>query len=153
MKRIFDAAVQAAAFKGKALLAELTLVVEAKEPRLHAASKILIDAWPGKLLGAKIFLGILRWSFLIELAKTPKIETTKFRVRWTDRLSKSDPRCARYDECLEMSIMLAEAAAEATAIPARRSLLEAFGRRALLAYELPIDYRTRKRTGRLHVAS
>ncbi len=150
MKEIFNAAVAAAAFNGKDLMAELALVLETREPRLHAAHQRLIATWPGKQLGEKVFRGIVRWSFLIELAKAPKIDTTKFRVRWAE-LDTSDPRYASYEECLEMSVVLAQAAAEAVADPSQRALLEAFGRRALLPYELPIDYRIRERSGRLHV--
>ena len=47
----------------------------------------------------KLTYSILRNAFLIELVKVPKIETTKFRVRWFDQLN-NDPRYCSFDECL-----------------------------------------------------
>src|SRR5574341_1968773 len=42
----------------------------------------------------KLAYAVLRSAFLIELVKVPKIETTKFRVRWFEQLV-DDPRgCA-----------------------------------------------------------
>jgi hypothetical protein len=152
MKSIFDTAIEAETFRGKALLKEL-LPVLAKQPKLHAAYQSLTATWPKKTTGAETFLGIVRWSFLIELVKTPKIETTKFEVRWADRLGKDDPRFATYEECLEMCIVLAEEVARSAKDPERRTLLEAFDHHNLVPYELPVDYRKRERTGRLHVAS
>ncbi|MBN2575180.1 MAG: hypothetical protein JXP73_11515 [Deltaproteobacteria bacterium] len=152
MKNIFDAAVNAEIFRGKALLKVLVAALD-KEPKLQAAYKRLAVAWPKRSIGAETFLGIIRWSFLLELVKQPKIETTKFEVRWTDRLGQDDPRFAAYEECLKMSILLATEVAEAVDDPEKRTLIEAFAHHNLVPYELPIDYRRRKKTGRLHVAS
>src|SRR5581483_9949712 len=44
---------------------------------------------------------LLRASFLIEIVKTPKIETTKMEVHWTNRLDNGDPRYASYEDCLQ----------------------------------------------------
>lgn len=152
MKSIFDTAITADTFRGKALLKDLVQVL-AKQPDLHAAYQLLAATWPKKSTGAETFLGIVRWSFLIELVKTPKIETTKFEVRWADRLGKDDPRYATYDECLQMCIALAKDVTQSIKDPKRRTLLEAFDHHSLVPYELPIDYRCREKTGRLHVAS
>lgn len=151
MKKLFDAAVDADTFRGKALLKVLVPAL-AKEPRLRAAYESLEAAWPRKSIGPETFLGIVRWSFLIELVKTPKIETTKFEVRWADRLGQADPRFASYDECLEMSIVLAAEVAKAIGDAEKRTLLEAFDHHNLVPYELPIDYVHREKAGRLHVA-
>jgi hypothetical protein len=150
MKDIFESAIAADIFRGKALLKEIGPVF-AERPDLHAAYLTLQAAWPEKKLGEKTFLGILRWSFFIELVKTPKIETTKFEVRWAQRLGEDDPRFASYDNCLNMCVVLAKGAAQAVTDPERRTLLEAFDGRKLVPYEQPIDYRRREKTGRLHV--
>lgn len=150
MKKLFDAAVASDTFRGKALLTQLVPAL-AKEPKLQAAYARLEGAWPKRSTGPETFLGIVRWSFLIELVKTPKIETTKFEVHWADRLGKADPRFASYDECLEMSIMLATEVAKAVDDAEKRALLEAFAQHNLVPYELPIDYRLRKKDSRLHV--
>lgn len=152
MKNIFDAAIGAETFRGKPLLKKLLNVLD-QHRILQTAYHALTATWPQQTTGAEMFLGIVRWSFLIELVKTPKIETTKFEVRWADRLGKGDPRYATYNECLEMCAVLATEVAEAAKDPARRTLLEAFDRRNLIAYELPVDYRKRVKSGRLHVAS
>lgn len=150
MRSIFETAIAAEVFRGTALLAELVAVL-ANEPKLHAAYEALMAAWPKKKTGARVFLGLIRWSFLIELVKTPKIETTKFEVRWAARLGKDDPRYATYDECLEICTTLATEAAKSLADADRRALMEAFVRCNMVPYELPIDYRKRETTGRLHV--
>jgi len=152
MKDAFDTAIAAETFRGKALLKALVPRLD-RQPDLHAAYHTLVGAWRTKATGRETFLGIVRWSFLVELVKTPKIETTKFEVRWADRLGKNDPRFATYDDCLKMCIGLASEAAQATTAEERRTLLEAFDRRKLVAYELPVDYCKRETTGRLHVAS
>lgn len=150
MRRIFETAIAADVFRSNALLAELVAIL-ANEPELHSAYEALMAAWPKKKTGAIVFLALVRWSFLIELVKTPKIETTKFEVRWATRLGKGDPRYATYNDCLEMCRTLATEAASSLAISDRRALMEAFARCNMLPYELPIDYRTREKTGRLHV--
>ena len=48
---------------------------------------------------------IIRNTFLIELVKVPKIETTKFRVRWCEQL-ENDPRYCSFEECQEIAIDL-----------------------------------------------
>jgi hypothetical protein len=152
LKAIFDTAIGAETFRGRLLLQKFVVTLDS-HPELHAAYTALLSAWPKKPTGAEVFLGIIRWCFLIELVKTPKIETTKFEVRWADRLGRDDPRFATYDECLEMCLVLAKEAAQAVVDPDRHALLEAFDRHNLVPYELPLDYRQRERTGRLHVAS
>lgn len=151
MKAIFDAAIAAPTFRGKALFTALVAAL-ANQPALNTAYAALAAAWPNGTIGADVFLGIVRWSFLIELVKAPKIETTKFEVRWADRLGEADPRFASYDECLAMCTNLVNGAAQAVNEPERRRLLEAFDQQSLLPYELPIDYVRREKTGRLHVA-
>jgi len=52
----------------------------------------------GKALGKKVIQSILRFSFFIEPVKTPKIESTKFAVRWgTEIIPRStDTLSAKY---------------------------------------------------------
>lgn len=151
MKAILDAAIATPTFRGKALLTALVARLST-QPDLHAAYVALMSAWPDTSIGAEVFLGIVRWAFLIELVKTPKIETTKFEVRWGARLDQADPRFATYEQCLAMAIALAKEAAQSVADAERRTLLEAFHQHNLVAYELPIDYVRREKTKRLHLA-
>ncbi|MBK8205340.1 MAG: hypothetical protein IPK87_00975 [Planctomycetes bacterium] len=152
MRQIFDAAVQADSFRGKALLNALVPALP-KGNDLQVALEALTAAWPGTSIGAKVFLGIVRWSFLIELVKKPKIETTKFEVRWAERVGDTDPRFATYDECLAMCELLATQAAKAIQDKAVRDLLAAFAGTNLVPYELPLDYKERVIDGPLHAAT
>lgn len=151
MRNIFDAAIAAETFRGKDLLKKLMTVLD-KQPELYAAYQSLVATWPEKSTAADTFLGIVRWSFLIELVKMPKVETTKFEVRWADSLGK-DPRSATYEECVEMCVVLASDVAKSAKVPERRTLLEAFDHHSLVPYELPVDYRKRERSGPIHIAS
>jgi len=48
----------------------------------------------GRKAASHVLKGIIRAVFLIELVQKPKIETTKFAVRWTEQLELTDPRYA-----------------------------------------------------------
>lgn len=100
------------------------------------------------LLGAQvashILQGVLRATFLIELVKTPKIETTKFEVRWASRLGFDDPRYATYDTCFAIYEGLMRELDEALLDPRNIELLRLFERHSLLPYELPLDYQERR---------
>ena len=150
MKRLFEAAVNANVFRGKALLMRLLPELDEK-PELRAVVEKLEAAWPSLSVGQKVFLGIVRWSFLIELVKAPKIETTKFEVRWADRLGEGDPRFSSFEDCMKMCIFLTTEAANATNDEKRKALLDAFIKHSLVPYELPIDYCLREQSERLHV--
>lgn len=98
----------------------------------------------------KLSQAILRAAFLIELVKVPKIETTKFRVRWCEQL-QNDPRGCSFEECLDIAGDLMET------LPAwlvdehnLECLLLAF-EASILPYEVPIDYEQRlTANGRIH---
>ena len=97
--------------------------------------------------------GLVRASFLIELVKEPKIETTKFEVRWATRLPKSDPRHASYAQCCEVFKALSKALAESVGDEQRRALCRQFMDARLVPYELPLDYRERLTDTAIHRAS
>ena len=91
-----------------------------------SASRTLSD-----LLGARVashvLQGVIRAAFLIELVKSPKIETTKFEVRWATRLGAADPRFATYDQCFEIYEELIRELEEALLVPDNGELLRLFG--------------------------
>ena len=110
-----------------------------------------------KSLGTKVsqavLQGLLRSVFFIELVKTPKIESTKFAVRWSEALEKNqDPRYASYAECLSLFEQLTQQLDSALKAEENGKLLEAFSTGGLLPYEIPLDYRQRLLTGHLHSA-
>ncbi len=86
---------------------------------------------------------ILRHAFLIELVKVPKIETTKFRVRWFDQLD-GDPRWCSYDECLTIAAdIVARLVGGWLDERNNDELLRLCFDNAIIAYEAPIDYAVR----------
>jgi hypothetical protein len=88
----------------------------------------------------KLAYAILRQVFLIELVKAPKIETTKFRVRWFSELG-TDPRGASFDQCVEMaSDLLAQLANGWLDANDHLEALNLFFSYGILPYEVPIDY-------------
>lgn len=109
-----------------------------------------IQAALGERTASHVLKGVLRATFLIELVKLPKVETTKFEVRWTQRLDRTDPRHADFDECLLILDRLMTDLEEATHSEDNRELLKLFQARNLLPYEIPLDYLERRLEGRFH---
>lgn len=83
---------------------------------------------------------ILRHVFLIELVKIPKIESTKFRVRWCEQLQGDQRKCP-FSECVEIAAQLLADLDSWLNTPANMELLRLFFRNRLFAYEMPLDYR------------
>lgn len=111
-----------------------------------------LNAVLGAARATHVFRGIVRAAFLIELVKTPKIETTKFEVRWADRLDTADPRYASYEDCLQIFDRLIDDLESALEDPANRELLQLLRDWNILAYEIPLDYRARIIAGHIHRA-
>lgn len=97
----------------------------------------------GEVTAKHVLQGILRATFLIELVKRPKIETTKFEVRWATRLGADDPRYATYSECLAIFDQVIADLEKAISDPANCELLRLFAVHKMVAYEIPLDYRER----------
>ena len=93
---------------------------------------------------ARVVSAVLRSSFFIELVKAPKIETTKFEVRWAAALS-GDPRYAEYETCIAIAAQLLRRLETLCADGEFIGALRLFTRFALLPYESPIDYGDRTR--------
>lgn len=109
------------------------------------ASKIKSDF--GKKKYQKFGYAILRSAFLIELVKVPKIETTKFRLRWFSQL-ENDPRWCSFEECLQIAIDLLKALPAWLEDEQHTEVLDLSFTTGLLPYEVPIDYLQRR--GHLH---
>lgn len=95
---------------------------------------------------------LVRWTFLIELVKQPGIKTTKFEMRWAERLPIGDPRHASYEECWAAFCDLAEELASSLDSPDKTAVWREFFETRLLPYELPIDYRERRTEVPIHRA-
>ena len=116
-----------------------------------------VDSKPfDKLFGPsnskKLLIGILRFSFLIEIVKIPKIETTKFESRWGQRLSEDDPRQASFKECVEIyRHSVAQLIDRITKNPEFAEVINSFLKKTQVAYEIPLDYKDRITNGKMHV--
>lgn len=96
--------------------------------------------------------GLLRASFFIELVKKPDINTTKYALRWTDRLPADDPRYASFEESLDIFAQLVRELIERVQVGENRQILESFAEHNLVAYELPLGYDTRRTNPPIHRA-
>ncbi len=94
----------------------------------------------GKRDAKKIVQGLLRFAFFIEPVKKPKIETTKYAVRWGPELSNGDPRRASYAMCLRIFEHLLDELVGAIQYEAERGIVKGYADHKLVPYELPIDY-------------
>jgi len=91
---------------------------------------------------------ILRHIFLIELVKLPKVESTKFRVRWCDQLEgntidakENQQRYCSFEECIRIAAeILDQLATGWLDAPDNHETLRLFFSHGLLPYEAPIDY-------------
>lgn len=79
---------------------------------------------------------IIRNSFLIELVNK-EVSSTKFEVRWTDKLS-NDPRFASFDDCMYIYSKLINNILEFN--KEYIDLLADFTTNSIVSYELPVDY-------------
>lgn len=98
----------------------------------------------------KLTYSILRNAFLIELVKVPKIETTKFRVRWFNQLN-DDPRYCSFDECLLIAQDLLSTLPAWLANPSHAECMTLSFSNGMVPYEAPLDYASRfTQQNRLH---
>lgn len=140
MQPTIERLVDTSRFSMATMHAEVWPLVEA-----HARLSIHLAALKEQLGLAnyrKLACAILRHIFLIELVKAPKIETTKFRVRWFPEL-QDDPRGASFEQCVEMaSELLTQLANGWLADDDHHNGLTLFFSHGILPYEVPIDYQT-----------
>src|ERR1035438_9604457 len=98
----------------------------------------------------KLLQALLRFSFYIEPVKQPKIETTKFEVRWAESLN-NDPRYCSYENCSLIFQKLLDDLIAQLDNQENKSLLEIIINHTLTAYELNIGYINRIRDASIHV--
>lgn len=100
----------------------------------------------------KILQAILRFSFFIEPVKQPKIETTKYEVRWADSLL-ADPRFCTYDNCLLIFKKLLLDVLDQINDPEKKSLVEIIINHSLTSYELNVGYINRIQNNNIHTVN
>jgi hypothetical protein len=148
MKAKMDAAVGADRFSLPRI--HDAVVADLKQLPVEAGLSEIAGQLTSKQLTA-LRRALIRWSFFIELVKKPKIETTKYEVRWAARLGVGDPRYLGYHECVafyEAAVvqLVADIAADLT----RLETLKAFLDYPLNAYEIPLDYDERHPVNGIH---
>jgi hypothetical protein len=147
IRQILDEGVAAERFSMSTVCGRLEAALKGRAPFEHLK---LFRSTLGDEAGNGLFSGIVRFAFLIELVKQPKIETTKFEVHWAGRIPRVDPRHATFEQCYEMFENLAHTAVDALQHAARRELLTLFEHHSLLPYELPLDYGNRRLGAQIH---
>lgn len=96
-----------------------------------------------------ILQALIRFSFYIEPVKQPKIESTKFAVRWTETL-ENDPRQCLYNHCVEIFDQMLNDLVTQLGNENNRNLLGIIANHTLVSYELNIDYINRIQDGSIH---
>lgn len=132
----------------------MSQLADAVWPLIEEQSEIAVIAEQLKAsLGSnyrKLTYSILRNAFLIELVKVPKIETTKFRVRWFHQLN-DDPRYCSFDECLLIAKDLLSTLPAWLANPSHAECMALSFSNGMVPYESPLDYANRlTQQNRLH---
>lgn len=108
----------------------------------------------GQSYTKKLLIGILRFAFLIEIVKIPKIETTKFESRWGERLLEEDPRQASFEECVEIyKYSVSQLVNHITKNPEFVEVINSFLKKTQVAYEIPLDYKNRTMDGKIHTVA
>ena len=145
MKNIFDNAVAQQRFS----MTEVFNAVLSDTSRNTQKTYKNLQQRIGNKVAKKVFQSVLRFSFFIEPVKKPKIESTKYAVRWNTELL-NDLRYAPYDECLKIFKQLLGSLLQASMIEDNRSLLQMFAENSMIAYEMPIDYKERRLKSAIH---
>lgn len=115
----------------------------------YATFKTKLEKYFTLQVSKKILQALIRFAFYIEPVKQPKIETTKFDVRWSNNL-KDDPRFCSYDNCVMIFEKLLNDLVAQLDNEENRSLLEIIANHSLVSYELNIDYINRIKDNSIH---
>ncbi|MCX6328587.1 MAG: hypothetical protein NTZ85_03590 [Bacteroidia bacterium] len=143
MKKILEESVNNERFS----MTPVFTVVFSEGPYNRILAEVLTHCNPQ--VSKHILQSILRFSFFIEPVKQPKIETTKFTIRWSDSLN-FDPRQCTYENCLEIFDYLIHRLLETISIPEYQTLLSIISNHTLISYEINIDYINRIQHKAIH---
>lgn len=142
MQRAIEAVVKAERFNMLTLCRSVWPLVEA-HPEIAPLSATLKTRLKGHY--DQLAFAILRHVFLIELVKVPKIDSTKFQVRWCSQLlDEADPRFCSFAECVDMARdLLADLSDGWLDVSDNAELLALCFDYRILPYEVPLDYKDR----------
>lgn len=148
LKQKFDAHISRERFNGNRLIIDILPIL-----RRNREIRQLLDDISNQMSDKEFkrtISGIIRASFLIELVKHPKIETTKFETRWTSRLSMTDPRYCTFNDSLDISLDVLKKLKNDISNNTRLTVLKNYLNYPLLPYEIPLDYVERRVEGSIH---
>lgn len=94
---------------------------------------------------------LVRAAFLIELVKAD-VTSTKYDVRWTNRLKDADPRKASFDDCVAIHESLCRQLLDLMAAPDFQQEIELLVPFGLSPHEIPVDYQS-KTAEPIHIQS
>ncbi len=144
MKAIFEDAVAQSRFSMSKVYQAVFEQFFSQSEQVYKNEFDYVEQKLGKSTTRKVFQGLLRFAFFIEPVKKPKIDSTKYAVRWGHELDKTDPRYATFDTCIAIFNRLVNELTESCEEDDKRDLLRFFTDHSLIAYELPTDYIERK---------
>lgn len=147
LKTALEAAIAKKSFGMKALQRE---VISLFQGTTVSKSFTNIAVSFGERDSSYILASLIRNSFLTEIVKTPKIETTKMEVHWADRLGVDDPRYASFEDCLQIFEEGISAVENTLNNAEQRELLRVLASKHQVPYELPFDYNHREMVGHIH---
>ena len=101
-----------------------------------------LEALIGTRDAKKAIKHLLRFAFFIEPVKKPKIESTKYAVRWSNELI-NDPRYSTYDNCLLIFNSLFTQLLTDLNEPENIEVLKGILNNSKVSYEVPLDYSDR----------
>ncbi|MDP3001933.1 MAG: hypothetical protein Q8N38_02245 [Bacteroidales bacterium] len=143
MKRLFDDSVDSERFG----MANVFSVVFGEGSYIGILKELESHFKPS--IAKHILQSITRFSFYIEPVKQPKIESTKFAVRWSETLNY-DPRQCSFEDCLAIFEKLIKELLSNITVEENINLLRIISNHTLIAYELNIDYITRIQHKSIH---
>lgn len=143
MKQLFDDSIDTERFS----MASVNAAVFGSVRYLHFKEKF--EEYFSPQISKKILQALIRFAFYIEPVKQPKIETTKFTVRWSASL-ENDPRQCSYENCVLIFDKLLNDLSAYLEDEEKRTMLEIIANNSLVSYELNIDYIERIENTSIH---
>lgn len=148
VSQMFERAAEASRFNLRNLVRDVKAELQSEKKAVQILSRV------NEVLSEQAFnhviLALVRWTFLIELVKLPAVDTTKYAVRWTDRLARDDPRYTSFEDCVRMFAKLFAELCESLDCALRVELLQAFSKSCLVGYDLPLGYKERLTDRSIH---
>lgn len=138
MKHLFEASVIGDRFSINQVYQNLfSMHIAKNEP--YITYKSTLESSVGVKDSKTIISSLLRFSFYIEPVQKPKIETTKYDVRWSNELL-NDPRYTSFEDCLVIFQEMFGKLIHELQNQENKQLIKFMINNTNVSYEIPIDY-------------